>query len=99
MLCVDIFLKHYFFKTCIRAPADREASIKDSGFTSNSPVSAHCYLTRKKPLLGRDSLGQEQREIPALVWEWTNENRECGLLGIDSLEREQREVPGLVQID
>ena len=36
----------------------------------NVPVSAHCHLTRKRPLLGRDSLGREQREIPVLVWEW-----------------------------
>ena len=64
----------------------------------NSPVSAHCYLTRKRPLLG-DSLGREQREFPALVWEWSNGNREWGLLGRDSLEREQREVPGPVRID
>ena len=61
-----------------RAPADCEASIKDSGFT------------RTRPLLGRDSLGQEQREIPGLVREWSNRNQECGLLGRDSLEREQR---------
>ena len=62
-------------------------------------MSAHCHLTRERPLLGRDSLGQEQREIPGLVWERFNRNREWGLLGKDSLEREQREVPGSVRID
>ena len=62
-------------------------------------MSAHCHLTRKKPLLSRDSLGREQREIPGLVWEWLNRNREWGLLGRDSLEREQREVPSPVRID
>ena len=65
----------------------------------NSPVSAHCYLTRKRPVLGRDSLGREQRDIPSLVQEWSNGNREWGLLGRDSLEREQREVPIPVRID
>ena len=54
-------------------------------------MSAHCHLTRKRPLLSRDSLGREQREIPGLVWEWSNRNREWGLLGRDSRERESRE--------
>ena len=36
----------------------------------NSPVSPHCHLTRKRPLLGRDSLSREQREIPGLMFEW-----------------------------
>ena len=67
------------------APADREVSIKDSGFTRTG-----LGVTRKRPLLGRDSLGREQREIPGLVREWSNWNREWGLLGRDSLEREQR---------
>ena len=65
----------------------------------NSPVSAQCNLTRKKALIGRDSLGREQREIPVVVWEWSNRNREWGVLGRDSLERHQREVPGPVRID
>ena len=39
-------------------------------------MSAHCHLTRKRTLLGRDSLGREQREIPDLVREWSNRNRE-----------------------
>ena len=51
------------------------------------------------PLLGRDMLGLEQREIPVLVWEWSNGKREWGLLGRDSLEREQKEVPSPVRID
>ena len=36
----------------------------------NSPVSALCHLTGKRPLPGRDSLGREQREILGLVWVW-----------------------------
>ena len=62
-------------------------------------MSAHFHLTRKRPLLSRDSLGREQREIPGLVQEWSNRNKEWGLLGRDSLEREQSEVPGPVWID
>ena len=62
-------------------------------------MSAHCHLTKKRPLLGRGSLGREQREIPGLVREWSNRNREGGLLGRDSLEREQKEVPGPVLIN
>ena len=54
---------------------------------------------REEGPVGRDSLGREQREIPGLVWEWSNRNREWGLLGRDSLEREQREVLGPVRID
>ena len=65
---------------------------KKNRIECNSPVSAHCHLTRKRPLIGRDSLGREQREIP-------NRNREWCLLGRDSLEREQREVPSSVRID
>ena len=47
-------------------------------------LSAHCHLNRKRALPGRDSLGREQREIPGLVWEKSNRNRELGLLGRDS---------------
>ena len=61
-------------------------------------MSAHCHLHRKRPLLSRDSLGREQREIPDLVREWSYRNREWVLLGRDSLERE-REVPDPVWID
>ena len=43
-----------------------------------SPVSAHCHLTMKRLLLGRDSLGQEQRVICGLVCKWSNRNREWG---------------------
>ena len=60
-----------------RAPADREASIKDSGFTRpGSGVTVlclHCTVPtdqEEAPLPGRDSMGREQREIPGLVWEW-----------------------------
>ena len=63
----------------------------------NSPVSVHCQLTRKRPLLVRGSLGREQRDIPGLVREWSHRYRELGLLGRDSLERPQREVPGPVR--
>ena len=76
-----------------RAPADCER------IGCNSPVSANCQLTRKRPVFGRDSLGREQRETPGLVVEWCNKNREWGLIGRDSLEREQREFPSLVRID
>ena len=65
----------------------------------NSPVYARFHLTRKRPLLGRDSLGREQRETPGLVLEWFNRNREWGLLGRDCLDREQREFPSPVRID
>ena len=41
----------------------------------NSPVSAVCQLTRKRPLPGRDCMGREQRDIPGLVWEWLAETR------------------------
>ena len=50
-------------------------------------------------MLGRDSLGREQREISGLVREWSKRNREWGLLDRDSLAREQRKVPGPVRID
>ena len=36
----------------------------------NSPVSALCQLTGKRPLPGRDSMGRVQREIPGLGWAW-----------------------------
>ena len=44
-------------------------------------MSAHCQLTRKRPLLGRDSLGREQREIPVLVWEWVLQEQGVGSAG------------------
>ena len=47
-------------------------------------MSAHCHLTRKRPLLGRDSL---------------NKRREWGLLSRDSSDIYQREVLGYVYID
>ena len=69
----------------------RENDFTERQDLQNGPVSANCHLTRKRPLLGRDSLGREQREIPVLVREWSNRNREWGLLGRDSLERKSRE--------
>jgi hypothetical protein len=47
----------------------REKDFTERQDLLNGPVFAHCHMTRKRPLLGRDSLGRDQREIPVLVWE------------------------------
>ena len=54
----------------------------------NCPEPAHCDLAEKRPLLGRDSLGHEQREIPGLVWEWYRDEQEVGPAG----QRQSREI-------
>ena len=38
----------------------------------------HCHLTRKRPLLGRDSFDWEQREILGLVLEWFEQEQGLG---------------------
>ena len=89
----------------IKAPADREASIKKfknykTRIRCNSLVSALYRLTGTRPLPGRDSMYRQGAEIYSLSclgmlrrnWEW-------GLIGKDIPEQEQREVPGPVWID
>ena len=58
-------------------------------------MSAHCHLTRKRPLLYRDSLGHKQREIPGLVLEWFEQEQGVGPAG----QRQFREILGLVCTD
>ena len=55
-------------------------------------MSLHCHLTRKRPLIGRDSLSREQREIPGFVLEWFEQEQGVGPPGQrQSRERESRE--------
>ena len=50
-------------------------------------MSTHYHLTLKRPLLGRDSFGWEQREIPGLVWERFVQKQGVGSAG----QRQSRE--------
>ena len=62
-------------------------------------MSLHCHLTRKRPLIGRDSLSREQREIPGFVLEWFEQEQGVGPPGQrQSREREEKEVLGLVHM-
>ena len=88
----------------IRAPADREVSIKDSWFMRPGlGGTVLCPHTAIWP--GRGSwlaetvwAGSRERFLVS-CWNGQNRNREWGLLGRDSPDREQREVLGLVHID
>ena len=44
-------------------------------------MSAHCHLTRTRPLLGIGILGREQRKIPVLFWEWFKQEQVVGPVG------------------
>ena len=56
----------------------------------NSPVSAVCQLTKKRPLPGRYSMGREQGEIPGLVWEWLA-GTGCGACWAETNQSKSRE--------
>ena len=87
-----------------RAPADREVSIKDSGFTRPGlGGTVLCLHTATWPGRGHwlaETVWAGSRErFLVLCWNGSNRNREWGLLGRDSPEREQKEVLGLFCID
>ena len=75
-------------------PADRETSITDSGFAkpgmeSNSPVSAHCQLTRKTVGVGSKDrflvlFGNGWQEQRVVLFGWIEEEQELESNGSQS---------------
>ena len=61
----------------------------------NSPVSALCQLTGKRPLYGRDSVIREQREIPGLVWEWLAQTGSGACLAETNQSKSKEKFPVL----